>query len=291
MMRTMTLLAFLILTATALADTTPGQSSADYVEPVELDEILLTDGNLLTGRLIEEHEDYVIFETDTLGRMEILRSNIERIARSGERAGVMVDPDYNSLMFCPTPATLAKGDSYFRDFELFFLNFGSGITDAFDLSIGTLFPISSEVIMVSVGGKLRLIDREEGPIGLALIGSYTKLEDVSFSAVGAVAGVGNKRSSFNVMINRTSDDDGDSETVFIIGGDTEWSAADETQRENLITLCRDPDCLTCGRGELYHGQGDEGRRAVGGRACDRVDFVVGGHDGGVVDVLAVIPGS
>lgn len=221
MMRTMTLLAFLILTATALADTTPGQSSADYVEPVELDEILLTDGNLLTGRLIEEHEDYVIFETDTLGRMEILRSNIERIARSGERAGVMVDPDYNSLMFCPTPATLAKGDSYFRDFELFFLNFGSGITDAFDLSIGTLFPISSEVIMVSVGGKLRLIDREEGPIGLALIGSYTKLEDVSFSAVGAVAGVGNKRSSFNVMINRTSDDDGDSETVFIIGGDTQ----------------------------------------------------------------------
>lgn len=81
------------------------------------------------------------------------------------------------------------------------------------------------------------------------------------------------------------------ETAFVFATDTEWSAADETQRENLITLCRDPDCLTCGRGELYHGQGDEGRRAVGGHACDRVDFVVGGHDGGVVDVLAVIPGS
>jgi len=72
-----------------------------------------------------------------------------------------------------------------------------------------------------VGGKFRLIDREEKPVGLALVGSYTKMEDVSFSAVGAVAGVGNKRSSFNVLINRTSDDDGDSETVYIIGGDTQ----------------------------------------------------------------------
>jgi len=221
MLRTMALLALLALTTTTLADPPPGQSGADYVEPVKLDEILLTDGNLLIGRIIEEHEDYVIFETDTLGRMEILRTNIERIARSGDRAGVMVDPDYNSLMFCPTPATLAKGDSYFRDFELFFLNFGTGVTDAFDLSFGTLFPISSDVIMVSVGGKFRLIDREEKPVGLALVGSYTKMEDVSFSAVGAVAGVGNKRSSFNVLINRTSDDDGDSETVYIIGGDTQ----------------------------------------------------------------------
>ena len=191
--------------------------------PLEPAEILLTDGTILTGRIIEEHEDYVVFETETLGRMEILRANIKRIAHSGDRSGVMIDPDYNSLMFCPTPATLAKGDSYFRDFELFFLNFGAGVTDAFDLSIGTLFPFSADVVMVSIGGKLRLIDREVQPIGLALVGSYTKLEEVSFSAVGAVMGVGNKRSSFNVLVNQTSDDDGDSETVFIIGADTQMT--------------------------------------------------------------------
>ncbi len=220
MLRTMTLLAFLTLTTAAFA-APPGQNDTPYTESVLMDEILLTDGIILTGHIIEEFEDYVVFETETLGRMEILRENIERIAHSGERSGVMTDPDYNSLMFCPTPATLAKGDSYFRDFELFFLNFGTGVTDAFDLSFGTLFPLSSDVIMLSIGGKLRLTDRETQGLGLALTGSYTRLEEVSFSAVGMVAGIGNKHSSLNLLINRTRDDDDDTETVYIIGGDTQ----------------------------------------------------------------------
>jgi hypothetical protein len=182
------------------------------------DEILLKDGNLLRGRIIEERVDLVIFETESLGRFEIPRSNIERIALSDAKAGVFTDPDENTIMFCPTPATLPKGDAYFRDFELFVLNFGFGVTDAFGISFGTLLPVTSAV-MFSAGTKLRLVDREAAPIGLALTGSFTYLEETQFGALGAVAGIGNRKKSLNLAINFSRDDDGDKETIYIIGGD------------------------------------------------------------------------
>jgi hypothetical protein len=71
-------------------------------------------------------------------------------------------------MICPTPATLARVDIDFRDFELFVLNLGTSLTDAFDLSVGTLFPVSADVLMITVGGKLRLVDRERQSLGLAV---------------------------------------------------------------------------------------------------------------------------
>ncbi len=124
-------------------------------------------------------------------------------------------------MFCPTPATLDKGESYFRDYELFFLNFGYSVTDELDLSLGTLFPISTEVLMLSVGAKLRLLDRETQPLGLALLGSYTQLEEINFGSIGIVAGIGDRRQSLNLTINRSFDDDGDAETILLAGFDTQ----------------------------------------------------------------------
>lgn len=217
-----TILAVLLLAATAAAAPNDfGGAPAAGVAP--RDEVLLTDGTLLTGRILEEFADRIVFETDALGRMEIARTNIVRLARGVERTGALADPDYNSLMFCPTPATLAKGDSYFRDFELFFLNYGASLSDVFNLSVGTLFPVSSEVLMISLGGKLRLADRETQPVGLALTGSYTRLEEVTFGAVGVVAGVGDRRRSLNLAVNQTFDDDGDTELAFILGGDFQSS--------------------------------------------------------------------
>lgn len=212
---------FLLVASAAAAPNDFGAAPAAGAAP--RDEVLLTDGTLLTGRILEEHADRIVFETDALGRLEIPRTNIVRLARGVERTGALSDPDYNSLMFCPTPATLARGDSYFRDFELFFLNYGAAVSDALNLSVGTLFPVSSEVLMVSLGGKLRLVDRETQPVGLAITGSYTRLEEVRFGAVGAVAGVGDRRRSLNLAVNQTFDDDGGTELAFILGADVQCS--------------------------------------------------------------------
>ena len=180
----------------------------DKIDSSAFDELLLKDGTLLRGKIIEEREDLVIFETPSLGRLEIARDQIERLAPHGKTAGVLNDPDQNSIMFCPTPATLPKGDAYFRDFELFLLNFGFGVTDNFDLSFGTLFPISSDVLLISVGGKLRLLDRDKFPVGLALTGGFTLLEDTSFGMAGAVIGIGNVHNSLNLAVNATFEEDG-----------------------------------------------------------------------------------
>jgi len=205
------------------------------------DEIYLTDGNVLRGNLIEEQAELVIFETVSLGRLEIPLANIRRIARRGQGAGEISDPDYNSIMFCPTAATLPKGDGYFRNFELFILNFGFGVTDALDISFATLFPVSSSALMLSGGAKLRLLDREKFPIGLALTGSYTQLEESHFGAFGGVAGIGNARRSLNLAVNRTFDDDGDAQTAFIIGGDIQGGSRSKIFAEyfNSATLLFD----------------------------------------------------
>ena len=215
------ILAILLLAAVAAAAANDFAGAPAAGSPP--DEVLLTDGTLLAGRILEELADRIVFETDALGRLEIPRASIVRLARGAERTGALSDPDYNSLMFCPTPATLAKGDSYFRDFELFFLNYGASLADAFNLSVGTLFPVSSEVLMISLGGKLRLADRETQPVGLALTGSYTRLEEVKFGAVGVVAGGGDRRRSLNLAVNQTFDDDGDTELAFILGADVQSS--------------------------------------------------------------------
>ena len=183
------------------------------------------------------------------------------LARGTDRAGAITDPDYNSLMFCPTPATLARGDSYFRDFELFILNFGLSVTDAFDLSIGTLFPVSSDVMMVSVGGKLRLLDRSESPLGLALVGSYTSLEEIQFGGVGFVAGIGNKRNSLNLSVSRTFDDDGDTETVILAGADYQGTRRTKIFLEYMSTA----SLLEDENDDDFHGFLNLGLRIFGAR--------------------------
>ena len=229
----------MILCLGAVAAAAPYEFSDDTATPPppRQDELLLNDGTLLLGTIIEERADVVVFETAALGRMEIRRADIVRLAHGGERAGAIADPDYNSLMFCPTPATLARGDSYFRDFELFVLNFGTSLTDAFDLSVGTLFPISADVLMITV------VDRERQPLGLALVGGYTRLEEVQFGSVGVVAGVGNRRNSLNLAVNRTYDDDGDTETVLMAGADYQATPRSKffVEYMSTATLLEDED--------------------------------------------------
>lgn len=199
-----------------------GGEGVPLAQPERFDEIILKDGTTLRGKIVEYKAELVVIETTSLGRLEILRTTIERMVQRDALSGVVSDPDQNTIMFCPTPATLSKGDVYFRDFELFFLNVGFGLTGSFDLSLGTFFPFSSEVLMLSVGGKLELVDRESSPIGLALTGSYTRLEETQFGAIGGVAGIGNRRNSLNLAVNCTIDDDEDTELVFIVGGDAQF---------------------------------------------------------------------
>jgi hypothetical protein len=213
------LLTWLALPAAARSGMANSLKQGDRAEKSH-DEILLADGTLLAGHIVAENDSVVILETPSLGSVNVERSQIQAIHRAGERFGVLRDPDDNSILLVPTPATVGRGSGYFRSFELLILNAGFGITDRLDLSLGTLFPISGEWNFLALGVKLALIDRERQPLGLALTGSHLIAPDEQrFSTVGGVVGIGNARRSLNLALDYGVDEDGEHGTRVMLGGD------------------------------------------------------------------------
>jgi hypothetical protein len=214
-----------LLFAVLLPGAATGQTDASTTEQV----LYLHDGTVLPGRIVDETEDSVVLEHATLGRLVVAREFIERIESTvvvDPRAHWKTDPSYNSILLTPTPATLPKGTGYFRSFELFFLNFGAAPTDNLDLALGTVFPISSDFFGLMAGGKLRIVDREKYPVGLAVAGSWTYFDDLQNDALwtlSGIAGIGDTRKSFNVSVGGAfSGSNG--ETVISVGGDFQVGA-------------------------------------------------------------------
>lgn len=181
----------------------------------------LKDGTVLHGRIVEETPGEVLFESESLGLIRIPR---DRIMDGPEVENPAViddgaDPDVNSIMFCPTPETLPRGTGYFRSFELFFLNVGFAPGDNFNLSFGTLFPVTGDFYLFSAGAKWRLLDRSRHPVGLAVTGQFSLFDDYWIGGGGLVAGVGNARRSLNLALNRIVDEDGDVKNTYMVGAD------------------------------------------------------------------------
>ena len=192
----------------------------ETAEEAPLDEVLLRDGTLLFGRVVSQDAATLVIETGSLGLVTLPMQSVAEIRGGRQGKSFSRDPDYNSIMFCPTPATLPAGSGYFRDFELFILNFGYAVTDELNLSVATLFPISTTWLGGAFGAKYMLLDREEHPLGLALSGGITLLRDEdAFGAIGVIAGVGDRRSSVNLNLNWSWGTEGDANAAFLLAAD------------------------------------------------------------------------
>lgn len=187
-----------------------------------IDTIKLVDGSILKGTIVGEDDATVVLET-ILGRLEIARADIEVIERQdadGKRTYEgHPDPDTNTVFFTPTPETIGDG-AYFRNFLLFFLNWGLSVHDDFDLSIGTLFPVSDEFYWVSAGAKWRLLSRDEHPVGLAVLANGNLIDGERSGTIGGVIGIGNDEQSLNVSVGRVATESSDGATLLLIGADT-----------------------------------------------------------------------
>ena len=86
MARAILTLLCLILLATAASAGDPDEFSGVPLPPKH-DELLLKDGTLLRGEILEEREDLVVFRTDALGRLEISRDRIARLAHADREIG------------------------------------------------------------------------------------------------------------------------------------------------------------------------------------------------------------
>jgi len=199
------------------------------------DTVILKTGKCLEGRIVSENADslvikvkniqnhhQLVFEELTLAREDVASLRYGNFGSEVNDLTLLHDPDYNSIMFCPTPATIPKGDFYFRDFELYFLNFGWGAGESTSLSFMTHFPIVSVMSFGSIGIKHSLLDRETAPLGLALAGSYTFFTgDLTKSLLtgSLILGLGDKDRSLNLLVNQSYQKDGDPFTTFVLGGD------------------------------------------------------------------------
>ncbi len=220
--RTLSLVLLLLICLAAPGGARTGSGAGVLSGPTEPrpDQILLLDGTLIFGKIISEDDTTIVIETKNLGTLSLPQRKIAEIHRGKSGKTFRKDPDYNSIMFCPTPATLPTGANYFRDFELFFLNFGYGVSDRLNVSFATLFPITSTWLMGSGGAKFMLLDREVDPLGLAFTGSFTKLHDEDgFTALGVVAGFGDRDRSLNFNLNWSWGVEGDGNGAVLIGGD------------------------------------------------------------------------
>ena len=75
--------------------------------------IELNSGASLKGELVEENDEFVIIESETLGKMTIQRSNIKDISKIDSSTGYMYnDPNHNTLFIMPSAETNPKGSSY-----------------------------------------------------------------------------------------------------------------------------------------------------------------------------------
>lgn len=128
----------------------------------ELQELTLTDGSTLIGRVVST-DDPVVFELMSGARVEVARSQIARLraAEGTVQNGQLwrPDPSSNRMFFGPTGSTIEQGEGYFAVFELYFPAIGVGITDRFSIAGGTILMSLDDTRPFWIIPKLQLVDQ------------------------------------------------------------------------------------------------------------------------------------
>jgi hypothetical protein len=107
--------------------------------------VRLKDGSTVVGRLARQTPDSVELTTSA-GRLTLSRSaivSLRSVSNTSLHDGAYWAPNPHDtrLFFGPTGRTLDRGEGYFSDFELLFLNASWGVTDRFMLGGGlSVFP-------------------------------------------------------------------------------------------------------------------------------------------------------
>jgi hypothetical protein len=143
-------------------------------------EIRLDDGSVVRGEIMERNDSTVVIVSEALGELRIpVRRVVDGLpapiaAKDGRVTPRDRDPSGQALFFLPTAFTPHQGAFTFRDFELLFLTLGYSPTDATSITLGALFPITSEFQLFTAGFKQQLVLSGDRTMAVALTGSFTK---------------------------------------------------------------------------------------------------------------------
>jgi hypothetical protein len=141
--------------------------------------IILKDGSILNGQIIEQTAELIRFRTTGGVELQVRRDQIEKIVYPEKREeAISADAEYeyqigdHELFIMPTAFTMKAGQFYFANYELIFLNYTYAPTNSTHIGAFTLFPIVAEFLeTITFGLKQKFLDYEVGKAALWL--TYT----------------------------------------------------------------------------------------------------------------------
>ena len=222
-------------------DTTSTDSTRMYV-------LRTRDGSLFVGRLTRATMDSVYF-VSAGGPITVPRSTVvelRQLGRGAMRAGVYWPPNPGDtrLFFAPTGRMLAKGEGYFSDTYVFFLNFVGGVTSRVTFGGGlSIFPttdLTQNIFYLTP--KVGLVQSSNFNLAAgALIGyaGFSGFDDTgddvgSFGIVYGVGTAGSPDGSVTVGFGVGYGGGGFGDPILMLGGEKRVSRRVSLLSENYI---------------------------------------------------------
>ena len=170
--------------------------------PEQVVELILTDGSILMGRIVEAGDPFRFLMISGMG-MTVPMENVRAIsqARGTVEGGEFwrEDPNRTRLFFGPTARTLNAGDGYFAVYEILVPFLGYGISDSFILAGGTpLFFGGGGSRPFWVAPKLRVFNsvKTQGAIGVLAVA----VEDENAGLLYGVVTHGTPKNAFSLGV-------------------------------------------------------------------------------------------
>ncbi len=121
-------------------------------------EITTSDGNIFIGTLIEEDENSYRIVTNSGIDIDIPKSSVKEVNYielfSGEEGLYRPDPNKSMYLFAPSAYPIGDGNSYIRNFEVFFTSYNRGFKENISIQAGALiFPIPLENVPAILSAK------------------------------------------------------------------------------------------------------------------------------------------
>jgi len=131
----------------------PGPNSDAVAAPVfpesntdTLYEITTTDGQTLSGFILNQTDSTITLKLQSLGKMTLERQSVESIKAQNNmyrsETGKLWhrDPNRTRYLYSPSAMMLRRGEGNFSQKELFFSALGYGVTDYLNVQVGSAVP-------------------------------------------------------------------------------------------------------------------------------------------------------
>ncbi len=267
-------------------------ASAAQAQSEDVRRVVLVSGTVLIGTVADETADPVVILTADGVEQRVPQAQIVEITPLLDGKFTRYDPARTRLFFSPTARSLGAGAKRFSAYYIF-PSVAFGVTDRFDVSVGSTIPlISSEIVALGLNGNAKLTVVESEGFAAAVGGSVTiPISTVAappgaIGTVYAVATIGGEAGAMTVgaygLYLASFEDDIDSDfangTALLLGFDRQLSDRFKLVSENYVVLAFGEDFSGRNETDVLFGT-LTGVRFFGDQLAADIAVALGASDG------------